>query len=219
MIKIIYDSKRLLSQARLKAIEELNKKREEKRKLQQQILQEELQLTTETNKTKKKIVKRAVTPKTGINKHSPPKKEVQKVEQKESETKLENTTKTDTTDTTYDNLVEEIFLTNTRQVTAAADSDVDTPRAGWQPETGSSSGTPPAPRSNTNEGAKSGVRGSISVREEKKAFTSLLETLKMLEVESEEALSEAKSSSIIIPPTPKLTQGEVYRWCFTFFNC
>ncbi|XP_063679698.1 centrosomal protein of 131 kDa-like isoform X2 [Bolinopsis microptera] len=33
----------------------------------------------------------------------------------------------------------------------------------------------------------------------------------MLEVESEEALSEAKSSSIIIPPTPKLTQGEVYR--------
>ncbi|XP_063679712.1 DNA ligase 1-like isoform X1 [Bolinopsis microptera] len=73
-VKSRVDVEKKKREARLKAIEELNKKREEKRKLQQQILQEELQLTTETNKTKRKIVKRAVTPKTGINKNSPPKR-------------------------------------------------------------------------------------------------------------------------------------------------
>ena len=173
------------------------------------MLQEELQLASETNKTKRKIVKRAVTPKKEIKKDDSPGKENNKGEQRNPETKIENSTTT-TVDTTYDNLVDEIFLTNTRQVRAAADSDIDTPRVGWEPAPDNSSQAPNE-KEKEIEGFADAVSSNISVREEKKAFTSLLETLKMLEVESEEALSEAKTSSIIIPPTPKLTQGEVYR--------
>ena len=114
-------------------------------------------------------------------------------------------------DTTYDNLVDEIFLPQSRRVRTAIDSDIDTPRVGWEPETESTSESP-AKRETKPEESDCVSKGSGTIREEKKVFASLLETLKMLEVESEEALSEVKSSSIIIPPTPKLTQGEVYRY-------
>ena len=194
-------------QARLKAIEELNKKREEKRKLQEKILQEELQATSETNKVKRKIIKRAVTPKKTVRKDSPAKKDVK--EEEEPETNLQSTTTT-TVDTTYDNLVDEIFLTNTRQVRSTADSDIDTPRVGWEP--GTENLETPTGKEKETEGKSSVVGGSGSAKEEKKVFASLLETLKMLEIESDQALSEAKSSSIVIPPTPKLTQGEIYRY-------
>ena len=234
----------LNSQARLKAIEELNKKREEKRKLQQQILQEELQLNSEVIKVKRKNVKRAVTPKKHNRKEvsferqsikkeqkavasekeleediSPQKQSPRKENKKDLDTKVEDSTAT-TVDTTYDNLVDEIFLPKSRRVRTAVDSDIDTPRVGWEPETGSTSESP-AKREIQPDGSDCVSKGSGTVREEKKVFASLLETLKMLEVESEEALSEVKSSSIIIPPTPKLTQGEVYRYkivnhCFIF---
>ena len=193
-------------------------------------MQEELQLNSEAIKVKRKNVKRAVTPKKHSRKEVSferqsikkeqkavtPKKELeedispQKENQKTSNPKVEDSTAT-TVDTTYDNLVDEIFLPKSRRVRTAVDSDIDTPRVGWEPETGSTSESP-AKKETQPDGSDCVSKGSGTVREEKKVFASLLETLKMLEVESEEALSEVKSSSIIIPPTPKLTQGEVYRY-------
>ncbi|KAL5258826.1 hypothetical protein ACHWQZ_G009330 [Mnemiopsis leidyi] len=233
-VKSKVDVEKKKREARLKAIEELNKKRDEKRRLQQQILQEELQLNSEVIKVKRKNVKRAVTPKKQNRKEvsferqsakkeqktdtssKESKKDIvpsaqspQKEDQKNPGTKVEDGTET-TVDTTYDNLVDEIFLPQSRRVRTAIDSDIDTPRVGWEPETESTSESP-AKRETKPEESDCVSKGSGTIREEKKVFASLLETLKMLEVESEEALSEVKSSSIIIPPTPKLTQGEVYR--------
>ena len=175
--------------ARLKAIEELNKKREEKRKLQQAMVEEELKLAEEVKKTTKKKGNRGITPK-----KKSPKEKVGDISFLPANTFAESLDRTE--DTTYDNLVDEIFLSNTRQVATnkSVDSEVKTPKVGWE------------------EVSEVSLRKTEDTqREEKKVFSSLLETLKMLEAESDEALSEIKSSSIIIPPTPKLTQGEVYK--------
>merc|ERR1712113_1375439 len=61
------------------------------------------------------------------------------------------------------------------------------------------------PKVGWQEGTEEG-----SARDKKKAFSSLMDTLRMLEEESDAALSEVKSA-VSIPPTPKLTQGEAYK--------
>ena len=121
-------------------------------------------------------------------------------------------------DTTYDNLIDEIFLRNSRKIETgriSADSEMTTPRVGWS----DGGGRREEQRGELQrEGQREGQReeqqadaNPESIRAEKRAYSSLMETLKLLEAESDEALSEAKSSSIYIPPTPKLTQGEAYR--------
>ena len=197
--KLKADSENKKKGARLKAIEELNKKREEKRKLQQEMIEEELNMATDLkNSIRKKRGNKRVSPKNKLQEQvdnadkSPIKtKDSEKTDHLQKTEYLEKTENLEKTeDTTYDKLVDEIFLSNTRQV--FPDSELNTPKVGWETV---------SPRKTEN-----------TQREEKKVFSSLLETLKMLEAESDEALSEAKSSSIIIPPTPKLTQGEAYKF-------